>query len=319
MSLSVALNTARSALAVTAKQLAVSGSNITGANDPNRTRKIAVPSTDDLGNVTLNSVTRASDPALFARLLVAQSASTGQSALLDGLNRLDGTIGDTSDNTSPSARIAALVTALQSAANAPSDQSLGQAVLTAAQSAVSTLNSASQTVQSVRTDANSAMADLVAKLNGLLGDLTAANSEAVRLTIAGSDATDALDRRDALISQISQEVGVTVVARPNNDIALYTDGGVTLFDKTARSVTFDATTPVPGSDGSPVMIDGVPVTGPDATMPIHAGNLAGLATPSATTSRPPIRTSSTKWRAASSTASPSPTNRAAAARIWPAP
>ena len=46
MSLSVALNTARTALQTTAAQIAVSGSNISGADDPTRSRKIALPTTD---------------------------------------------------------------------------------------------------------------------------------------------------------------------------------------------------------------------------------------------------------------------------------
>ena len=63
MSLSVALNTARSSLATTAKQIAISGGNIAGADDPSRTRKIAQPTTDADGAVRVVSVTRADRPA----------------------------------------------------------------------------------------------------------------------------------------------------------------------------------------------------------------------------------------------------------------
>src|SRR3954467_10539756 len=113
MSLSVALNTARASLATTAKQLAVSGSNVAGADDPSRSRKIAQPSTDGLGSVHIASVTRATDLPLYYRLLAANSASSGQSAVLDGLNRLHDTVGDPADKTSPAAKISALVTAVQ--------------------------------------------------------------------------------------------------------------------------------------------------------------------------------------------------------------
>jgi flagellar hook-associated protein 1 FlgK len=142
---------------------------------------------------------------------------------------------------------------------------------------VNALNGATTLVTSVRNDADKAMADSVTRLNRLLGDLSVANTTAVRQTVAGEDATDALDRRDALLGEISKEVGITVVNRSNNDVAVYTDGGVTLFDKSPRAVTFDSSIIGPGTDGNPVMIDGIPVTGATATMPIHAGNLAGLA------------------------------------------
>lgn len=119
----------------------------------------------------------------------------------------------------------------------------------------------------------------VSRLNSLLSDFESLNQAAMRLTASGQDASEALDRRDALIGEISKEVGVTVIQRGNNEIALYTDGGVTLFDKTARQVSFAASNALaPGAAGNAVYIDGVPVTGPNAVMPSRSGNIAGLAT-----------------------------------------
>jgi flagellar hook-associated protein 1 FlgK len=60
-------------------------------------------------------------------------------------------------------------------------------------------------------------------------------------------------------------------------MAIYTDSGVTLFDKTPRQVTFQ-----PSSDlganavGSPVYADGVPIAGTQHSMSISSGKLAGL-------------------------------------------
>jgi flagellar hook-associated protein 1 FlgK len=278
MSLAVALNTARSALATTAKQIAVSGGNVAGADDPGRTRRIATSTTESLGVVRLAPITRATDLPLFYRLLGARSASSGDDALLAGLDRLHDTVGDPAEKASPSARLAALTAALQAAANAPTDRNVAQAVLTAARNAVSSLASATNTVQSVRNEADTAISDSVTKLNRLLADLATANTTAVRQTLAGEDATDALDRRDALLGEISGEVGISVVSRANNDIAVYTDSGVTLFDKTARLASFDTANLSAGVDGNAVIIDGVAVTGPNAAMPIHSGRLAGLAT-----------------------------------------
>jgi flagellar hook-associated protein 1 FlgK len=279
MSLAVALNTARSSLATTAKQLAVSGGNIAGADDPNRTRKIATPSTDADGSVRVVSVTRATDLPVFYRLLASRATTGGQNALVNGLTRLSDTIGDTADGTSPAARMAALAIALQAQANAPSDRNLAQASLTAAQTVVSTLALATQTVTAVRNQADADMADSVGRLNDLLAQFTTVNDSVVRKTISGEDVTDALDKRDALLGQISDEAGISVVTRANNDVAIYTDGGVTLFDKSARTVSFDPSTALaPGVTGKSVTIDGVPVTGANTTMALRTGNLAGLAT-----------------------------------------
>ncbi len=279
MSLAVALNTARQALQTTATQIAVSGSNIANADDPTKSRKIAAATVDPSGSAHIQSVTRATNNSILTQYLGATAQSAASQALLDGLNRLQDTVGDTADGTSPAARIAALSSALQAYANAPSDASLGQAAVSAAQSVASALNSASQTATVVRNDADSAMASSVDKLNALLAQFQTLNTQVIDETYAGADTTDALDQRDAVLNQISQEIGVTVLRRDNNDVALYTDSGVVLFDKIARTVSMTPSSALSaGTTGNPVLVDGVPVTGANAPMPISSGALAGLAT-----------------------------------------
>ncbi len=109
---------------------------------------------------TSPTITRATNNSILAQYLGANSSSAASQALLDGLNRLQDTVGDTADGTSPAAKIAALSSALQAYANAPSDASLGQAAVASAQSVASTLNSASQTVTAVRDDADAAMTNV---------------------------------------------------------------------------------------------------------------------------------------------------------------
>lgn len=278
MSLALAFNTARSSLLTTAKQLAVSSRNISGASDPSYTRKSANAVTGADGSVHVNAITRATNSALFARVSAATSSAQGQQAILDGLTRLQETVGDTQDPTSPSAQLGALTSALQSLANSPSDASLATAVVTAAQGVAKTLNDASTTVTQVRSDADADIATAVSKVNDLLTQFTSLNNQVVNGTNLGQDMTDAMDQRDSVISQLGELMGVTVVQRDNNDLALYTDSGVTLFDKTPRSVTFTpSNTLTPGATGNAVYVDGVPVTGSDATMPLQNGKIVGLA------------------------------------------
>ena len=60
--------------------------------------------------------------------------------------------------------------------------------------------------------------------------------------------TDDLDQRDQILTSISEEIGIRTVTRANNDMAIYTDNGLTLFDTHARTVTFDATALFPALD-----------------------------------------------------------------------
>jgi flagellar hook-associated protein 1 len=61
-------------------------------------------------------------------------------------------------------------------------------------------------------------------------------------------------------------------------MSIYTDSGATLFQGgVARSVTFSATNAyTPATVGNMVYVDGIPITGSSASMPVATGNIAGL-------------------------------------------
>jgi len=274
MGLSLALNTARSSLLASSAQMEVISRNTAGATDASYSRKIASLVTS--GGAARVMVTRASDSALFFKMLGTTSNAATQQAILKGLEKLEYTVGDTNLNGSVAARIGALNSALSQYANKPDDATLGRAVVDRASELASQLNEASATVQSVRKDADTAVAESVNRINDLLRKFEVVNAAVVKGTAAGIDISDALDSRDKILAQLSEEMGITVSTRENNDIAIYTDSGVTLFEKTPRSVTFTPTnTFAAGMTGGAVYVDGVQVTG-DGPMPLHSGRLVGL-------------------------------------------
>ncbi|MBN9246448.1 MAG: flagellar hook-associated protein FlgK, partial [Hyphomicrobium sp.] len=137
--------------------------------------------------------------------------------------------------------------------------------------------SATQAVTTMRNQADNDIATSVSNINNLLSQFQKLNQTIVSGTGSGADITDALDQRDAILKQLSSEVGIRTVTRAGGDMAIYTDSGVTLFDKTARQVTFQASSNLgPNSVGNPVYADGVPIAGTPHTMSISSGNLAGL-------------------------------------------
>lgn len=277
MSLTTAFSTASNSLLNTATQLAASSRNIEGASNTSYSRKNAILVTGADGSTSV-TVSRASDAALFAKMLAATSSSSEQTALLTGLTTLETTIGDTQSDASVSAKLTTFNTALSTYANSPDDDTLAQAAVTAAEDLATALNSASTTVQKVRSDADASMATAVSSVNDLLKQFETANNAVVAGTVKGEDVSDALDARDAILSKLSEQMGISAVTRGNNDIVIYTDSGVTLFDKTPRSVTFDSTPFYDGTTtGNAVYVDGVAVTGANAPMPLKSGAIAGLA------------------------------------------
>ncbi len=171
-----------------------------------------------------------------------------------------------------------LTTALQTYSSSPSSTSAASAVFSAAQTLARGLNTASATVQSLRETADQDMAASVATVNSLLSQFQQVNTAIVNGTATGADVTDALDQRNTILQSLSQQIGVTTTTASNNSMSIYTDSGVTLFDTTPRSVAMAATTTfTAATTGAAVTVDGVPVTGAGAIMPIQSGALQGLA------------------------------------------
>lgn len=277
MSLSSALNTARSSLQSTSTQISVSGRNVAGASEAGYSRKIATTVSTDSGVKTV--VTRASDSELYMRMLGATSDAAKAQSTVTGLDQLYDTIGDTQDDTSPAAKISALLSSLSTYADQPDQPALASQIVTDANEVVATLNDATTSVQTMRTDADGQIANAVSTVNDLLQQFQKLNQQVVAGTANGVDVSDALDQRDSVLSKLSEQMGITVLSRANNDMAIYTDSGVTLFDQSARTVSFSSTTPLTaGATGNAVYVGGVQVTGSGATMPLKSGSIAGLAT-----------------------------------------
>ncbi len=293
MSLSSTLNIAQSSLATNSALSSILSRNIAGVNNPNYSLKTGEVITGSNGASLFVGVTQASNTALFGNLLTANSDSASSQALADGLNQLEQTISlsgaaspsssavstaSSVNDISPASAIGTLVTALQTYAAAPSDTASAQSALNSAQNVVTTLNNASATVQTVRQQADQAIATSVASVNSLLQQFGTVNTQIIQGTASGQDVTDAMDTRNGILNSLSKEMGITTASLPNGGMALYTDGGVTLFQDSARTVSFSPTASfAAGSSGAAVMVDGVPVTGASAVMDLRSGKIAGLA------------------------------------------
>ncbi|TPJ81133.1 flagellar hook-associated protein FlgK [Mesorhizobium sp. B2-6-2] len=276
MSLSSALSIAQSALLATSKQTSVVSRNVADASNPDYTRRIAVVTSTAPGARAVE-IQRAANELLFRQNLSALSAWSGQSALYNGMDQLELSVNGVDNASSPSTAIAKLQQQLQLYATTPSNQNLGTSVIDAAKQVVNSLNSGTKAIQDFRTQADSQIATAVDDLNSLLGQFQDANKAVISGTRSGTDVSDALDQRDALLKKISEYVPVSTFTRGDNDMVVTTKDGTTLFETVPRSVTFAPSAGYSaGTPGNTIYIDNVPVsagTGDNATAD---GKLAGL-------------------------------------------
>lgn len=277
MSLSASLSTASSSLYVSGDQTSIVSRNIANADKAFYTRKSVEVVTIPGSGVKTSGITRAENPVLFRQILSSSSSAATHSAIVDSLDLLDATVNDVELDASPAALIQKLMDALQSYSAQPQSKLAAEAAVRAGRNLSDGLNGAAATVQTVRNDADTGIQASVDRVNSLLSQFKTVNDQIVKGTIGGTDVTDFQDQRDQILASLSNEVGIRTLSRENNDMAIYTDSGVTLFDKVPRSVVFDRTSNLsPGLPGNAVYIDGVPVTGANATMPLQSGRMVGL-------------------------------------------
>ncbi|MGR6432010.1 flagellar hook-associated protein FlgK [Rhizobium sp. PAMB 3174] len=276
MSLSSAINTAQSIFTNTGTQTAVVSKNIANAGNENYTRRDATVVGTIYGSQTV-TIQRASDPTMMGKVLDSISQQSGQESLLSGLESMRSVLGGDDYSLSPSAYMSTLRDSLQSYATKPNEDALAQTVVTSAQDVANSLNSATDEIQGIRTQADKDIKTAVEKLRDLLNQFQEANDAVKNASTSGSSDVDALDTRDGLLKQISEIVGVKTLTRDNGDMVLYTTDGATLFESTPREISFQQTLAYDASTtGGAVYIDGVPVKAGEGGNTSAKGSLSAL-------------------------------------------
>lgn len=278
MSLSASLSTANSSLFVSSERTSLVSRNMANAERPYYSRKSVEVVTIPGSGVRASRVVRAEDQVMFRKILTSSSQAATYSAIVDSLDYLNGTINDVELDVSPAALISKMSDALQTYSAQPNSQLAAEAAVRAARDLATGINTAAGVVQSVRNEADTGIQASIDRVNSLLAQFKTVNDEIVKGTVQSRDVTDYMDQRDEILANLSNEMGIRTVARENNDMAIYTDSGVMLFDRSPREVTFNRTLNLaPGMPGNAVFVDGVAVTGTSATMPLQSGRIVGLA------------------------------------------
>lgn len=277
MALGIAWNAARSGLSVASGQMSLVSQNVARVRDPDATRKAASQQSLSGGGVRLGDVGRSANLSLLESYLSSHARAEMNLVIEQSIGGLGETIGDPEQERSPAARLSKLEQELRLFAAIPSDTAAGRSVLASAVGLAGALNEARQLTMEVRDDADREIANAVTEFNRLLGSLEEANTEILRKSGSGEDLTSLLDSRDGVLKQIAGQIGIRVLPRNGNDIQVYTESGIVLFETVARKVEFEPRAPLGAAGvGAEVMIDGVPSTGVNAVMALSSGRIAGL-------------------------------------------
>ena len=222
-----ALQAFQTAISVTSNNIA--NANTPGYADESVNLSAAVPQSDGTApigaGVDVTGISRAYSQVSENQYNSSQSGLGQLNSLQTYTNQIDNIIGTTAGG---------LTTALQNyyngwstVANDPTSTAARQALLGQAQSVAASIQSTNGQLQSLNTDINGGITSDVQQINSIAASISTLNQQIVVGTAqAGGQApNDLVDQRDALVSNLSQIVGVSTTTDSNGALNVFIGTG----------------------------------------------------------------------------------------------
>jgi flagellar hook-associated protein 1 len=271
-SLSIAL----SSLAASQDEMATTSNNVANANTPGYSREVPVVTAGDpitegslsFGTgVVLQKIESLRDPILQIQINQATQQNSSLNGSLTQLRQIQTQFA--SSTSGIGADISNFFNSLQQLSPDPTDLTLRQSVLTAADTLATDFNSAASSLQTQRSNIDQNVVASVTQVNSLTSQIASVDQQISNLQGANQASGDGtlVDTQNNLIQQLSALIDVQVIPT-DQGITLATSNGTTLV---SGSQSFALTTQL-GSGGVQHIMAGTE----DITSSLTGGSLAGL-------------------------------------------
>ncbi len=244
MSLTQALNTALSGLKATQAGMSLIASNVANAQTPGYVRKtldVASSTAGDAGSsVRVVGINRELDKYVQSQLRTETSGGAYADLRANFYSQLQGIYGDPSSSTSLESVFGSFTGAVQSLVTSPDSTAARSLVLGNAQVLAQTLNTATDQIQTLRSNAEGGLADAVATANEAMQQIADINARLAGKEITTASDAALADQRDNYIDQLSKLMDIRVVTNNLNQISVFTNSGVELVGAKASQLAFNA-------------------------------------------------------------------------------
>lgn len=214
MSLNAIMSTATSGMMAAQTGLRVTSDNIANVNTTGYVRK-TVSQSNLLSNgmgvgVNIDAIKRATDQFLQSASLNAASESGRASIVASTLNSAQQLFGDPSGETSFFTVLDDVYAAFSSAQDDPSSSLLRTQALTRLDDFLSGSSRITASLSKLGKDADTRIAADVGRVNDLLSQIDALNTDITRAKVAGADATGAENVQSSLVDELSKLMNVQI-------------------------------------------------------------------------------------------------------------
>ena len=242
MSISHAIQAARSGLQVSGLRADIVATNVANATTPGYVRRSALLAETTIGTQTqgvrVTGIGRASDHALTAARMSLTSDLSQASVRAATWQTIAPRVGESADGSGLFGMMSNLESALKAAAATPESESATNSVLNAARSLVNEFHGLAQMAANQRAEADREIADGVNVVNKALKDIEALNVQISGVDQSSSQAASLLDERQRLLDTISEYLPVEAVERDRGTIDVVTKEGVFLLAGKAQQIEF---------------------------------------------------------------------------------
>ncbi len=233
MGLLSTLQNAVSGLTVSQAQLGVVSRNAANQSTVGYNRRTLSTQETNISGITAGAVretavNRMLDELLQKQLRSESSGAAYTSTRADYLSRIDTLFGTPGATSGINAIFAKFSASLQQLAQDPASSTNRQNVLGSAGSLAANIASLAKSVQTMRGEIESKVADQVSTVNDLLMSIETTTAQLNRMQDSGTRAS-LLDERDKSIDKLSNYFDVKTIDGGNGNFAIYTNAGAPLF------------------------------------------------------------------------------------------
>ena len=244
MSLSSALSTAMAGLSVNQAALSIVSSNVANAQTPGYVTRtldqieVAGSSSDAGASVRSIGVNRQINLYLQSQLRTETSGGAYADQMSNVLGRLQNLYGTPGGTGSLETAYNNFTSALQALSANSGTSSARSLALTTAQSLAQQLNTTTQGVQELRSNAEQDIGISVTQANNDITQIAKLNSQLQSLPATDNNAATLMDQRDSAINDLSKLMDIRVVTDNANQATVYTTSGLQLVGNQASLLSF---------------------------------------------------------------------------------
>jgi len=223
----------------------------------------------------VTSIQRSYDQFVFSQMVSATSANQAAQIAQDNAENLTAIFPVASGGAGGlGVSLTNFFTGMNGVSQDPTSVPNRQTFLSDAQALAANFNSVGGQLSSSLASLNSQLASAVSQVNALTQQIANLNGqiEAQSNSAGTGPPVGVMDNRDSLVQQLGQELGITVVAGPDNTLNIFTTGGASLVAGGSSSNLVVTS----GSYGSSTLSVAYQPTGQDIGASLSGGTIGGI-------------------------------------------